>query len=252
MTSQYVCPKTSARTNGEKASGSRPFCGCSLPAGYTIPNLSLGSDGETTVRGCDVRRDEMACLAELQTRSPQWLSLSLADLSKKLGRNAELIDLVYETWPAKYKALMTSENGIWCDRLVSLPDGSRIGARMPAILVTEDKKSALVLQQIGFPAVAYKPRSDWDAHLPTVFSRVKMVYVVADNDDDPMKGAAIAQRVADAINMSKTTYANIVMSPVGYNDVGDLSKAQGLAAVRTWARSAFPGVPPVETFTEDL
>ncbi len=232
---------------------------CAIPGGYTIPTISLGANGVKMLRALQIRRDEAACLAELLKRSPQWRDAKRNDLLDKWLkeieegrremelRNPTDADLVEYIWP-KYSSVSGSQPGVWGDDLVSLPGGERIGPSLPYIFVTEDAKSAMVLRQDGYPAVAYKHRHDWDAHLGTVFKRIPTVYVVADRDEKSNNmgaGMNTAVKVRENIVAGGAKNVKIFMPPQPFNDVADLVRADGFEAMRGWIDEKCPQLEPV-------
>lgn len=230
---------------------------CSLPAGWTMPTISWGPDGVRMLRALQVRRDESACRARLLA-NPGWMKQRTGDLldfwekqiteGKRDEIHAPTIDeLVEFIWP-KYSYISGSQPGIWGDDLVSLPGGERIGPRLPYVFVTEDAKSAMVLRQDGYPAVAYKKRYDWNEHLGDVFQRIDAVYIVADRDEksnNSGEGLRIAEDARKHIISARPKSVRILLPPGHHNDVADLVRDEGFDAMRAWIRAKFPGTSPV-------
>lgn len=232
---------------------------CRLPAGYSIPNLSHGPNGQLALRGLQIRRADEVCRDILSARSPSWLRLEKASLFERWkkavdegNRPADRLrepsddDLMDYLFP-KYSSITGSSNGIWGDDLICLPGGEREGKNLPYILVNEDAKSGMVLRQAGWPAVAYKPNSSWDAHLTTVFKNCATVIIIGNNDIDWNnldKGVIIARNVQEHVQAGGKR-SRIIYPPKTYSDVADLVKAEGFDALNTWLTSKIPGIEPV-------
>ncbi len=230
-----------------------------LDAGYLIPNVSYGACGEA-LRGAQIRRDEAHCQTIVAKRGDTWLrgqiSLLADEWLKEAAegkrtsdslRNPTETDVIDWLWP-KYTSITGNKPGIWGDNLITLPDDSRQGPRLEYIFVVEDAKSAMVLRQLKYPAVAYKPRYDWNFWLPRVFKRCANVYIIADRDDEynnSGKGWLMAQQLAGFIRVGSYSNVRITMPPVRRNDVADIARDDGLDAVEAWLSNKFPGLMPL-------
>lgn len=227
---------------------------CAIPAGFVIPNISFGPDGRIALRSVQIRRDEEACRTLLLGRAQGWIDTEKNRLVdywlKRIEEGVrtevhwptddELVDYLY----SKYTSITGSQQGIWNDRLVTLPNQERIGPRLPYIFVTEDAKSASILYQENYPAVAYKPRNDWNEHLGTVFSQIDNVYIIADRDADG-QGKEIAEKIRAAVERGNRSRAIVMMTP-RLNDVADFRRADGLYAMKNWIRGQIPGTVPLK------
>lgn len=230
-----------------------------LAAGCSIPNIAHGANNSIALRGMQIRRDEAFCRTLLSAKGEAWIkqqSMKLMDewlIQLADGKRADIAhapteaDLIEWLWP-KYTSIEGSQAGIWGDELVTLPDNSRIGPRLPFIFVVEDAKSAMVLRQLKFPAVAYRQRYDWNAWLPRVFKQIPNVYIIADRDESPNnfgKGQLMAQQLAGFIHQADFSNVFITMPPPKRNDIADIARDDGLYAVETWLRNKFPGTLPL-------
>jgi hypothetical protein len=234
---------------------------CSLPGGFSIPNIAHGPDGKEALRAIQFRRDEEACIAVLKTYPPQEVDRLKSDLVdvwlEQIGngtmnpedlRIPTMKDLAEHKWDKYAYVAGVSRPGIWGDELVTLPGNERLGPKIPYIFMTEDYKSRMCLMQAGYPAVSYKERFDWDAWLPHVFSRVGSVYIIADRDEKENNrnaGLGLAHKLAAHIRAGEQSHVRVILPPGHHNDVADLVRADGYDAMQSWIASRVPGLAPL-------
>lgn len=168
--------------------------------GYTIPWYWTKNDGSKLLKAIKVRR-----------------------------RNVEIGGRKY----TQFKTLNpTLANGIFNDRWVSNPDGSRQGPKVPFVFINEDEKSAMMLDQF-YPAVAYKEEHSWDHYLPKIFEQVGQVIICVHNDEPGrMKAIKLAEKLKHK--------APIMVCHSVHKDLADFAKAEGTKAVVSWLKSRVP------------
>lgn len=165
-------------------------------SGFSIPHTIHTTETDTVVVGIKIRRDDMVC--------PQF---------------------------DKYMSVKGSSlGGIFNDKWVSAPDGSRIGPSLPYIFVSEDENTAMVLEQAGFPAVAYRERGDWQPYLDVIFRTIGLVVILADNDpkaNGVWPGRDYAMKIFNAMTRDR-----IVITCNTHKQFADLAAETSIENVR--------------------
>lgn len=232
---------------------------CGLPAGYTFPNIATGPGGKQILRAISVRRDDAVCKAQLEARGPQWIEEAKRRLFDQWWAEFEAhperrpfetlheptIEDLVEAEPgwAKYKAIAGSSKGIWNDALVTLPDNSREGPRLPYCFVVEGARDAMCFLQLGYPAVAFDKRNDWLFWLPRVFKNVADILIVGDRDErwnNAGRGEAMAREIAASLERGRKKFHytyRIVLPPEGRDDPCTIARLDGLDGLRDWIDS---------------
>lgn len=157
------------------------------------------------------------------------------------------IRLADEKADPKYRALTSGlagtgfGAGIFNTDHVSSPDGKIRGPYLPILFVTEDEKSAMMIDQL-FPCAAYKFDTHWDSFLGTVFQNIGTVVWLAHNDKPDANGVLAGREQAikfkEAVGRRGTT---ILMTP-RHKDPADFARAEGLDTVKLWLETAIPGL----------
>jgi hypothetical protein len=148
----------------------------------------------------------------------------------------------------KYTALSTGlagtglAAGIFNTKHVTSPDGQHVGPHLPLLFVSEDEKSAMLLNQ-WWPACSYKFDSHWDSFLPVVFKNIGIVVWVAHNDEPDAKGIKQGDEQAHTfLKYLKRRSDAMIIKPTHYKDIADMAKAEGAEVVQTWIRERVPGI----------
>jgi hypothetical protein len=166
--------------------------------GYTIPHYWLGPEG-TVLKGVKIRKDE---------------------------RNAP-------DWMPKYFGLKQSTfGGAWNAKWVSNPDDTRMGPHIGYVLITEAEKDAALLDDLGYPAIAYTPEAHWDAHLGAVFQRVEMPVIIADAD-----GGRGMERARKIRKLLRDKPPIISTEKWDVKQPSDLAALYGAGAITDWLKS---------------
>lgn len=129
--------------------------------------------------------------------------------------------------------------GVFNDVNTSDPDGSRPGPNLDFCFVTEDERTAMMLDQ-WYPSVAYFPKTEWNIHLDKVFSHVGMVIILADNDEGP--GIERAKQIKSYLGSKDT----LILKPSKDKQLSDLVYKEGTDALHTWIEHQIPGIHPIE------
>lgn len=131
--------------------------------------------------------------------------------------------------------------GIFNTEWVSSPDGKHIGPNLPYCFIGEDEKSAMLLHQMGYPAVGYKPDAHWNTYLPVVFQNVGMKIILMDNDAPDADGKCAGEEQAIALKRNlQSVHTTILRLPAFINDLADFAEFEGIAYVDKWLKRQLP------------
>lgn len=131
--------------------------------------------------------------------------------------------------------------GIFNTQWVTSPDGKHVGPNLPYCFIGEDEKSAMLLDQMGHPAVGYKPDAHWNSFLPIVFQNVGMKIILMDNDAPDKDGRRAGEEQALELKRNlQSRHVTILRLPPFINDIADFAEFDGISEVETWLNRQLP------------
>jgi len=212
---------------------------------YTIPIRN-----HIGLYGVKMRRDEEHYRATFAEKGDEWLRHQMSVMRYHRLEHAQTTGVlpvepteedVYNSFCAKY--IWGKGDCVWFwneDRLLVRPQ-----TYLPYVFLTADEMSGLILEQLGYAAVAMGsdasfPKGDTILHyrsegktfqirIADVFQHVMKVYLVADNDDSGLAGA---KRRALAIGPSKCEILRVPDKQ--FKDPADFYVGEGETAFRHW------------------